>query len=306
MTVLRVDHSLGGWVAIPRAAMEDPLLDAESIGVLAYLLVKPHNWEVRPEVVQRQLRLGRSAWSRVTQQLVDAGYYSRVTKRNSQGHFRTEIVISPVPAAANAPGAGLPAVGEPTPGEPTPGEPTPGKPTPGGPTPGGPTPGKPAAGAPIVGEPAVSEPCTRLTDSRSACTLTQEFNTKENNNDVVVISADFFERGLLEHREAEAIQKLVGHLAAGQQIADEVCGAVRSRGRTGERGIRNVVLFTRAVIEAGTPDFSYAMAEADLRLARSAVAARSNPSQSRVSRLASPVPESIRQLSRQIREGFRA
>lgn len=286
MTVLRVDHSLGGWVAIPRAAMEDPLLDAESIGVLAYLLVKPHNWEVRPEVVQRQLRLGRTAWSRVTQQLVDAGYYSRVTKRNSQGHFRTEIVISPVPAAACTPGAGLPAVGEPTPGKPTLGQ--------------------PAAGAPIVGEPTVSEPNTRHTDSRSACTLTQEIITRENNNGVVVISDDFFERGLLEQREAEAIQKLVGHLPEGQQIADEVCGAVRSRGRTGERGIRNVVLFTRAVIDAGSVDFSYAMGEFELRLARAAVAAKSDPYPLRVSRLASPVPESIRQLSRQIKEGLRA
>lgn len=110
MSIIRVDHSLGGWTAVPRAALEHPELSLEAVGLLGWLLVKPDDWEVRPDVIRQRFGIGREKWGRVTAELIRAGFYKRVTGRNARGLIRTTIVVSPVPFS---PGLAKPAVGEP-------------------------------------------------------------------------------------------------------------------------------------------------------------------------------------------------
>jgi len=84
-------------------------------------------------------------------------------------------------------------------------------------------------------------------------------------------------------------------------MADELAGALRARGRVGERGIKNPVLFVKALGQA--TNLTYAPGERALREARARVAEWANvqgPQQQ-----GTPMPAATRDLMERLRRESR-
>lgn len=128
--------------------------------------------------------------------------------------------------------------------------------------------GFPAPGSPEAGNPACIEE-TREEEIR------EQQQPRAQRAQVVVFSADLHERGLLSKKEQEQVEAALAQCSENAQaLADELAGALRARGRVGERGIKNPVLFVKALGQATS--LTYAPAELALREARAQVAERAN------------------------------
>ena len=125
--------------------------------------------------------------------------------------------------------------------------------------------GFPASGVPGSGEPSAGNP--------GCIDNTRKEEIREKQQPVVVFSADLRERGLLSKEEQEQVKAaLTQSLGDAQELADELAGALRMRGRAGERGIKNPALFVRALERATS--LTYAQGERALREARARVVGR--------------------------------
>lgn len=129
---------------------------------------------------------------------------------------------------------------------------------------------------------------------------------------VVVFSKDLIDRELLSKEEQkQLIEILVEAGEDAQAIADELAGALRARGRVGERGVKNALRFTAALLAAhrqgdkGTR-LTYAAEEKSLRDARQAAELgrpKTQPVAEEPSRRVVPPPDAARALLARLKKG---
>lgn len=86
----------GNFHSMSRALSQDESLSAEAIGVMAYLLSKPDDWEAQPTDVERRFKIGRDKRRRIVKELEDAGYMERIETRTN-GKFDYSITIHETP-----------------------------------------------------------------------------------------------------------------------------------------------------------------------------------------------------------------
>lgn len=132
----------------------------------------------------------------------------------------------------------------------------------------------------------------------------------ENNNNQVhtpaELAPDLLTRGLLSAKEYSQIMQQMATLpdqARSQALVDELAGALRARGRIGDRGIKNPARFLSSLLCVSTDQLTYALSEAELRAARAAASAREAalfqeaPRPPERSVAAKPTPEILSQMA---------
>lgn len=70
------------FTVIANAVCEDTGISFEALGVLVYLLSRPHNWEVRLEHLRASRAIGRDRMQRYMRELIDAGYIKRFKRHD--------------------------------------------------------------------------------------------------------------------------------------------------------------------------------------------------------------------------------
>lgn len=75
-------------------------LSCESIGVMAYLLSKPDNWEAQTNEIERHFRIGREKRQRIFRELENTGYLERIEFRIA-GKFDYQITVHEIPLAVH-------------------------------------------------------------------------------------------------------------------------------------------------------------------------------------------------------------
>lgn len=89
ITVIRAPRDgAHAYFAISRALAQDERLTFEARGILAYLLSKPGDWEVRPDDLQRAGNCGRDRIYRILKELRAAGYLHRDRVHQANGTFK--------------------------------------------------------------------------------------------------------------------------------------------------------------------------------------------------------------------------
>lgn len=240
MTILKLDHSRGGWTAIPRAAAEDERLSLEARGLLIWLLVKPPNWEVRVEYVKAHLRLGNDKWTRVARELKAAGYYTVRIVRSERGRIRSVITVTPTPLSLEEKRSPPPGISG-----------------------GGDRPLDQPWGGAVGG----------LTGD--GIQKYKKIDEEDNNNRSaqsgeqggVVFEDDLFGLGLLTNLEKEQVLRAIqGHPHA-QMLADELAGALRIHGR-GHKGIKHPARWLTSCLNVPREDLLVSQNEQELRQLR--------------------------------------
>ena len=104
MTVIR-RRVTRNFSAISNDAANDNRLGGEHLGLLYYLLTKPHNWTVQIPALSRRMHWGRDKTYRVVNSLVDFGYIERSQGRERRtGTFeRVEYIVFDEPVAKPRP-----------------------------------------------------------------------------------------------------------------------------------------------------------------------------------------------------------
>ena len=116
MSICRVNKKArGGFTQLDNALINDINLSFRSLGVLTYLLSKPHNWQVRMAELGGKRTEGREAIRATVKELEAAGYMRREKQRSSEsGKFSGWIYE--VYEEPQSPTDGLPTDGKPTDG----------------------------------------------------------------------------------------------------------------------------------------------------------------------------------------------
>lgn len=86
MSVIRRAQE-GNFTIMPNATIRDPRLSIDALGLLLRLVSLPPNWEVHPEKVQEDSKIGDSRWRRISKELIDAGYLTRSKERQENGRW---------------------------------------------------------------------------------------------------------------------------------------------------------------------------------------------------------------------------
>lgn len=84
--IIRRRHT-ANFTTIGNVLFEDERLAADEVGILAYLLSRPHDWEVRRPALQRRWGMGRDAIKRVVSNLVRFGWCIARKDRLPNGTF---------------------------------------------------------------------------------------------------------------------------------------------------------------------------------------------------------------------------
>ena len=82
--IIRVEHRRDPYVVIDRRPLEDERLSWAARGLLAYLLAKPDDWELRVSDLRRRGDLGRDGVHRLLKQLQTLGYIRRKQVRDER------------------------------------------------------------------------------------------------------------------------------------------------------------------------------------------------------------------------------
>ena len=85
--IVRVARRDTPFVVIERAALEDERLSWKARGLLAYLLTRPDNWQVRFSHLMQQAPEGERALRGAFAELCDCGYAALVTPRDGEGRL---------------------------------------------------------------------------------------------------------------------------------------------------------------------------------------------------------------------------
>lgn len=73
------------FTVLPNGTIRDPRLSLDALGLLAKLVSRPPNWEVRPYQLQQECSIGRDKLRRLLAELENAGYLVRIKSRRSDG-----------------------------------------------------------------------------------------------------------------------------------------------------------------------------------------------------------------------------
>lgn len=84
--IIRRRHT-ANFTTIGNALFEDERLAADEVGILAYLLSRPHDWEVRRSALSRRWGFGRDAIKRVITNLVRYGWCRAERNRLQNGTY---------------------------------------------------------------------------------------------------------------------------------------------------------------------------------------------------------------------------
>lgn len=99
MTIFRANHDKQNpYVILDKKIINNPNLSFKAKGILTYLLSKPPGWQVRISDIQKHSTDGRESIISGLRELENAGYFSRVQKRDQSGRFtksKTDIYEDP-------------------------------------------------------------------------------------------------------------------------------------------------------------------------------------------------------------------
>jgi DNA-binding transcriptional ArsR family regulator len=90
VAIIRVQHDLHKpFLMVSRELLADTHIDLQAKGLLIYMLDKPDDFSVRPEVLARELKVSRPTVYRLLAKLRDAKYVNRtdIHRRKSDGTF---------------------------------------------------------------------------------------------------------------------------------------------------------------------------------------------------------------------------
>jgi DNA-binding MarR family transcriptional regulator len=77
-TIIRVNHTADApYLTMSKDTIRDTSLDFDSLGCLVFLLSKPDDWEIRPDVLAAERKVGRMTIYRQLRKLIEAGYVIR-------------------------------------------------------------------------------------------------------------------------------------------------------------------------------------------------------------------------------------
>jgi hypothetical protein len=96
--IIRRRHT-ANFTTIGNALFEDERLAADEVGILAYLLSRPHDWEVRRPALMRRWDMGRDGIKRVIANLVKFGWCRPEKTRLANGTFHVIYEIRDEPGA---------------------------------------------------------------------------------------------------------------------------------------------------------------------------------------------------------------
>src|ERR1700680_3361665 len=82
--IIRRRHT-ANFTTIGNHLFEDERLAADEVGVLAYLLSRPHDWEIRRPALLKRWSFGRESLRRIIRNLVRYGYCRAERKRREDG-----------------------------------------------------------------------------------------------------------------------------------------------------------------------------------------------------------------------------
>jgi hypothetical protein len=100
--IIRRRHT-ANYTTIGNALFEDERLAADEVGILAYLLSRPNDWEVRRPSLQRRWGIGRDAMRRIIFNLIRCGWCQPIRSRLSNGTFHViyDILDQPGPTLSD-------------------------------------------------------------------------------------------------------------------------------------------------------------------------------------------------------------
>ncbi|SFE25353.1 hypothetical protein [Paracidovorax konjaci] len=167
-----------------------------------------------------------------------------------------------------------------------------------------PTPGYPGPVCPGPDDPGHGLSERRITRGHKLDESQVNKEQQQPRTQVVVFSGDLHDRGLLSKEEREQVLDVLDGLdqSRAQALADELAGALRSRGRIGERGIQNPARFLAAF--KGTEALTYGGTERVLREAQARLA-RPAQAQDRHKKAPAPMPVETRELIERLRRETR-
>lgn len=84
--IIRRRHT-ANFTTIGNALFEDERLAADEVGILAFLLSRPHDWEVRRPALMRRWQIGPVSMKRIINNLMKAGWCQARKTRLSNGTF---------------------------------------------------------------------------------------------------------------------------------------------------------------------------------------------------------------------------
>lgn len=87
MNIIRGKRPSRDFSIFDNALLKDEALNAESLGVLVYLLSKPDDWRVMPGHLAKRFGCGRDKIYRILNDLIAAGYAARLQVRQDDGSF---------------------------------------------------------------------------------------------------------------------------------------------------------------------------------------------------------------------------
>lgn len=94
MSVLRRVHT-NNFTVIHNALLCDRDLSAEAVGIICYLISKPHNWTLRPGELADRFNSGADRIQRILKELIGAGYIRKTRERDpvTQAWRAVEYII---------------------------------------------------------------------------------------------------------------------------------------------------------------------------------------------------------------------
>lgn len=84
--IFRRQHT-ANFTTISNRLFDDERLEADEMGILAYLLSRPNNWEVRRPALQRRFKVGVVAMRRIMRGWMKTGWCQATKVRLPNGHF---------------------------------------------------------------------------------------------------------------------------------------------------------------------------------------------------------------------------
>jgi hypothetical protein len=85
MSIIRIKHTQF-FTVLPNKTLRDPRLSISALGVLCRLLSRPCGWQVRPEPLAAECRIGRDQLRKILRELEETGYLTR-TRRAENGRW---------------------------------------------------------------------------------------------------------------------------------------------------------------------------------------------------------------------------
>ena len=88
------------YAHVPNSTADDPNLAADALGVLVYLLAKPHDWKVSVANIRGRFGIARNRVYDILRELTEAGYIERSQARNPESRFvSVEYIVFDSPEA---------------------------------------------------------------------------------------------------------------------------------------------------------------------------------------------------------------